>query len=235
MLAITSLLIVLFISLFITRIGSIVLMHTGVPVRTAKFQAHSAITGCGYTTSESEIILKHPVRRRAISTLMVLGHIGFIATMSTAVIGFVNPMDESHPLERLGLLAAGLFVLYIIAYSKWFERKLDKVLEHLINFFYTRDALKVFIPICHMNENYEVVQIIAEKNNSLIDKNIKDIDFKEKNLLLLGIQPVNADYETMPKTDKTLAENDTLFIYGHVSDIDALAEKLYHQGYCSTS
>lgn len=44
----------------ITRIATIALTHTGLSRQTARFQARSAFTVVGYTTSESEKLVNHP-------------------------------------------------------------------------------------------------------------------------------------------------------------------------------
>jgi len=39
-------------------------------VEAAHFQARSALTGVGFTTSESELIVGHPARRRIVESLV---------------------------------------------------------------------------------------------------------------------------------------------------------------------
>ncbi len=54
MIAIISLFVVLILSLITTRIATVALTLTGLSEETARFQARSALTGCGYTTQEAE-------------------------------------------------------------------------------------------------------------------------------------------------------------------------------------
>jgi hypothetical protein len=62
-LALTSLLLVVTFSLLITRVATVILTATGMSRQAARFQARSAFTGAGFTTSESEQVVDHPVRR----------------------------------------------------------------------------------------------------------------------------------------------------------------------------
>lgn len=80
MISIVTLLIVLTLSILLTRIATVALTHTGLSRESAKFQARSAFTGVGFTTSESEKVVNHPIRRRILLMLMLLGNagIGFI-------------------------------------------------------------------------------------------------------------------------------------------------------------
>ncbi len=54
MLPLVSLILIITLSVLITRIATIALQHTGLSKQSAAFQARSAYTGVGFTTSESE-------------------------------------------------------------------------------------------------------------------------------------------------------------------------------------
>ena len=85
MVAIFSLLLVLVFSLLITRIATIALTYTGLSRQSAKFQARSAFTGVGFTTSESEKVVNHPVRRRILLLMMLIGNAGIVIQHAEAV------------------------------------------------------------------------------------------------------------------------------------------------------
>jgi hypothetical protein len=87
--AIATLLVVLTISLLTVRVATVMLILTGLSLPLARFQARSAFTGCGYTTGESEQIVGHPVRRRIISTLMLLGNAGIVTTVGALLAGLL--------------------------------------------------------------------------------------------------------------------------------------------------
>ena len=59
-----TLLVILTFSVVVTRIAAVALRLTGMPADVARFQARSAFTGAGFTTSESEAVVNHPIRRR---------------------------------------------------------------------------------------------------------------------------------------------------------------------------
>jgi len=60
---IVAFLIVLALSLVLTRVATVALAMTGLSHEVAKFQARSAFTGTGFTTREAENVVDHPVRR----------------------------------------------------------------------------------------------------------------------------------------------------------------------------
>jgi len=68
MITIISLLLNLTLLILVTKIAAELLAHTGLARETARFQARSAFTGVGFTTSESEKMdftarYTHPVRQ----------------------------------------------------------------------------------------------------------------------------------------------------------------------------
>ena len=54
MTAILSLLLVVTLSIVVTRVAAVALRHTGLARQTARFQARSAFSGAGFTTNESD-------------------------------------------------------------------------------------------------------------------------------------------------------------------------------------
>ena len=63
---------------------------TGMDRETARFQALSAFTGTGFTTRVSELVVRHPARRRITSTLIILGYAGTATTVEGIGIDEVN-------------------------------------------------------------------------------------------------------------------------------------------------
>jgi len=57
MIAILSLLLIVTLSVLVTRTAAVALTHTGLTRETARFQARSAFTGAGFTTMESEQVV----------------------------------------------------------------------------------------------------------------------------------------------------------------------------------
>ncbi|WP_234488879.1 hypothetical protein [Oxynema sp. CENA135] len=95
MAALASVFVVLTLSLLINRIATVVLTLTGLSRESARFQARSALTGVGFTTRESEQIVRHRVRRETISVLMLLGNVGIVTTISSLLLTFLMSIRDS--------------------------------------------------------------------------------------------------------------------------------------------
>ena len=129
MIAVFSLLLVLILSMTVVRVAAIALSLTGLSRELARFQARSAFTGAGFTTAESEQVVRHPVRRRIIMLLMLLGNAGIITVMTSLVLSFV-PDDPQASIAgtvwfRMALLVGGVTVLWTLANSQWIDRQIS--------------------------------------------------------------------------------------------------------------
>lgn len=85
MLYLVLLIFLLVVSVFLVKIGALMLEMTGMDPEWARFQALSAFTQTGFTTSEAEGAVNHPVRRRIISGLMLSGAASLITMVSVFV------------------------------------------------------------------------------------------------------------------------------------------------------
>ena len=68
----------------IVEAATTTLIITGLDQHTARFQAVSIITGTGYTTSEAELITRHPVRRK-LPCFMIIGSTALALIISILV------------------------------------------------------------------------------------------------------------------------------------------------------
>jgi hypothetical protein len=75
--------------LLVWWIGSIALESTGMERSRARFQALSAISGTGFTTSHAEEVVNNPRRRKIVTYLIIIGNAG-ILTFIIAVIIYVR-------------------------------------------------------------------------------------------------------------------------------------------------
>lgn len=124
MYAIATFLFVAVVSMLFTRLATGALIATGLPHEIARFQARSGYTGTGFTTTESENVVNHPVRRRVIYTVMLVGNLGTPTLVITVLLGFLAPGPGDTSERLLSLLGALVVVLLIMSSSpvtRWLE------------------------------------------------------------------------------------------------------------------
>ncbi len=128
-----TLFIVLTLSVLVIHTGAVALRLTGLPEEAARFQARSAFTGTGFTTSESEAIVNHPVRRRIVSLLMITGSLGFVSVLATVVVSLAGSSDtEGAMMRQLVWLAAVLLALWFVVLNPFADRVMCGVIGRLL-------------------------------------------------------------------------------------------------------
>lgn len=92
---------VLVLSLLVTRVATVALSMTGLSQQVAKFQARSAFTGTGFTTSEAEKVVNHPVRRQIIMLLMIIRSAGLVTIIISLILSLAGSAKDVDIILRL--------------------------------------------------------------------------------------------------------------------------------------
>jgi len=166
MISIVSLLVVLALSILVTRIATVALTHTGLARESAKFQARSAFTGVGFTTNESEKVVNHPIRRRILLLLMLLGNAGVVTAVSSLILSFVDLNSSVAMLWRVILLVSGLVLLWSLAASQWMDRHLSNIVSKALKR-YTNLKIQDFAKLLHLAGDYQVTELQVKADDWL--------------------------------------------------------------------
>jgi hypothetical protein len=220
-LSIISLLVVVVLSILVTRIATIALVHTGLSRETAKFQARSAFTGAGFTTEESERVVRHPVRRRIVLALMLVGNAGIVTAVASLILTFVHQGDDTSLWLKLALLIAGLVVLWALAASSWIDRRLSWLIDRALKR-YTSLDIRDYASLMHLVGEYRLVELHVRENDWLAERKLAESDLHEEGVIVLGIKRVNGNYIGAPKGQTEIRPRDTLILYGRISVLEGL-------------
>ncbi len=121
------LLVIVLIILAIVKLGSIAFQLTGMEPKMAMFQALSAFTNTGFTTTASEDVVQHRRRRVIASVLIFVGYIGIVGVIVTLIRSFAVEAGEWVPvLRRMVFILLGIYALYFICIFSPPGRKLGK-------------------------------------------------------------------------------------------------------------
>lgn len=222
MIAIISLLSILAVSLLVTRMATIALIHTGLSRESAKFQALSAFTGAGFTTNESEHVVNHPVRRRILMNLMLVGNAGIVTTISSLILACLSL--EGSMMENswnLGLLGLGLGCLLLLALSRWFDRQFSQVVGWTLSKF-TQLDVKDYDSLLQLSGAYRVAELYVDPEDWLASGTLGELKLRDEGVNCLGVQKGDGSYEGNPKGDTRLEPGDTVILYGRSLDLEAL-------------
>jgi hypothetical protein len=224
MAAVISFLIILFISISIVKIASIMLKHTGMSEDMARFQARSAFTGTGFTTGESEAIVRHPVRRRIIMNLMFMGNVGIVSFVSTLILTFTSFTDQRDITVKLSIIAASLGFILLISRTGL----IDWILSRLVQVFlkrFTRVYAHDYDSLLFLGKDYEVIKFSIAGGSWLADRSLSQSRLNDEGLLVLGIQRTDGYYVAVPRGETMVFSGDEIIVYGREQQLRSLMNR----------
>ncbi len=224
MAAVLSLLVVLVVIFLVTRVATVALTMTGVSEEVARFQARSAFTGTGFTTREAEMVVSHPVRRRIVQTLMLLGNAGFVGAAATLFLSFVDVPDRRQFWIRAAVLGVGLVALVAAAYSRWLERRLRRVIERALEVL-TDLEVRDYESLLRLGEGYTIAEMVVPEGHWLAERSLADLHLTAEGVTVLGIQRAGRHYLGTPRGDTRILPGDVLVLYGHADTIRDLDQR----------
>lgn len=223
MLAIISLLFMLTLSLLVTRVATLALMYTGLSRQTARFQARSAFTGVGFTTAESEKIVNHPVRRRILFGLMLVGNAGVVTAVSTLILGFIEPGEGSLVL-RVVVLGTGIAALVSVSTSTWVDRHLSNAIAWALKR-YTSLEVRDYAALLHVSGEYSISELYVEDDDWMAGKTLVDLRLRDEGVMVLAVNRAGGRFVGAPDGATEVRAGDTLVIYGRSAIIENLDER----------
>lgn len=213
MLAIVSLLVIVTLSLLVTRAASVALTYTGLSQEAARFQARSAFSGVGYTTSEAEDVVRHPVRRRIVMALMLLGNAGFVTVASAIILTFVSDSGSVAWWLRLAFIFGGLGLLYGFGRIPWVDRKTHQLIEASLRKWTTLEA-RDFEQLLCLTGDYGVSELVIGTEDWLAHKTLGEAKLDDEGVTVLGIHRGDGTYVGVPTLQTRLQPKDRIIAYG---------------------
>lgn len=197
------------------RIGATAFEVTGIPWERAKFQALSAFTNAGFTTSESEHIVDHPLRRKIASYLIIFGNAGIVTVIGSFASAFVGT-DLTEALINVLIIAAGLAVLTWLlrrqGIGKRLRFELSRLLMNRFNVTPTADAMLRF------DRGYIISRQRLAPDSPVVGQRLLDLRLPEKQITVLAIER-GEEYIAVPTGGDALQAGDALVVYGEEAQI----------------
>lgn len=216
MVAAITLFIVLSFVVFIVQLGAAALRQTGLPNSVARFQALSAFTGTGFTTSEAESVVNNRSRRHIVSILMIVGNVGLVSILSTVVVSLTHAGRDGSYWGQAGWHLGVLVLIWVLALNPRANRiiygAIGALLQRSRRFVEHGPRLLAQLPaglgLYAMNLSEQATGTVA--------------DHSPDGMLVLGLRRLDGSYVDRPAGDEPIAESDELILYGP----DRLASKL---------
>lgn len=212
----TAIITLIFIALFsflAIKVATIALMMTGLSFDTASFQSYSAFFGVGFTTREAELVVNHPVRRRIIRDLILVGNIGLTSALATMVATFVQ---GNNVFESLMIILAAVAIALVISYIgrlRWFRRALDRIIAYSLSRAGLVRALDYEL-LLRVDHGYVVSEYLVEDGNPLVGKMLRHSRPWDSGVVILAIRRNDVLLPGIPGPSDVIEVGDVLVIYG---------------------
>jgi hypothetical protein len=218
MYAVATFLIVAALSLAFTQLAAGGLIATGLPPDVAKFQSRSAFSGAGFTTTEAESVVNHPVRRRIIATTMFVGNLGTPTLVVTVLLGFLAPGPGGTTTRTLVAVAGFVFVLLLV---------LNKPMERWLVALGRGYAQRRLLP--HLDEGFTVLldlggdfvvaaMRVTDHPSEETVRSLRGLDEALPTVRVLGVRN-EVGYAGQAPVDVELDRGDQLVVYGTQAEL----------------
>ena len=219
MYAVATFLVVAVITVAFTKLATGALIATGVPPESAAFQARSAFSGAGFTTTEAENVVNHAARRRIIATTMFVGSLGTPTLVVSVLIGFLAPGPGSTTARTLVAISGLMAILLVIA-NRPMTRLMTRVGENL--------ARRRLLPalsnrpdeLLALGDGFVVASVAVTTDPGETSRSLRGLEAMMPGLHLLGVRRGSSFYGEKP-VDIDLGEGDELVVSGRREQLAA--------------
>jgi TrkA family protein len=227
MIALATVFFVVLVSQLITRVASIALSLTGMSTESARFQARSAFFGVGFTTGEAEAVVNHPVRRRIIMSLILLGNAGIVTVLGTLLISFAGDRG-SFPVKSVAILVAGVAVLGALSVSRPVDRLLTRVIRRSLARWTDLDA-RDYSGLLELGDGYAVAELEVEPQDWIAGRTLAEITLRDEGVVVLGVRKRSGGYIGAPDGHTCIEPEDVLTVYGREDRVEELDRRRHDQ------
>tara|TARA_B100000315_G_C14531033_1_gene566191 strand:- start:911 stop:1582 length:672 start_codon:yes stop_codon:yes gene_type:complete len=218
--AVVPVIIIIVVFFFVVRVATVILKFTGMDERTARFQAISAFTGTGFTTTEAETILEDKIRRKTIIVLMVLGKVGIVSIIAGLFLSFGKD-NLTADLEKALILLVFIFILYKITTLKGFSHALNRFIEKriVVGKIVRQKTLE---ELFNLPQGYGLAQLTITASSNEGGKTLAQAGFSKRDILVLSVERKD-QLIAFPHANDVIKKGDKLLCYGLFENIKLYA------------
>lgn len=223
-----SIFVLLSLSVLVIRVASVALRLTGLSDDVARFQALSAFTGTGFTTREAEAIVNYPVRRRIVSSLIIVGNLGLVTVLATLVVSLVKTEGEADAVfTQLAWLIGGLILLWVVMLNGTADGVMCNLISRILNRA-TVLGKRRFQRLLQIADGYSVcehpiVEGLSRQRSRAEQRNFDGLDLK-----ILGIRGVDGEFCFDLESRASLERGDSLVMVGGDDEHEELERIMSH-------
>ncbi|MET1030093.1 TrkA C-terminal domain-containing protein [Domibacillus tundrae] len=204
----------LLIIMLVIEVSVIMFNITGLEKPVSRYQVISMLTGTGFTTDESQLIIDHPIRRKISAFLILFGAFSLAVIISA----MTNMLSDDFRLTELLVINSVLLILLLIGKTPFLKNKLRKKFDYEMHKNLDISELPIKDAL-YLDENDVVTEVAIEKDSELVGKEILNLFEKEEDITLLFIKRGEINLRNTMHNESIQAGDD-LFLYGNKEEIE---------------
>ena len=211
---------IVIIYLVITELFTILFRIVGLPEEKARFQVISLLTGCGFTTRESELFISTRSRRRIARSIMLFGYV-FNITVITALINVFLSMKTFQEQAFMGVFVpiAIVALVFIVIRIPFIRSRLDSFLMRIAGRVINRDDSNSVVIIGHIGGDSVAQVILKNIPDELAGKTLAQMDLRTAGSILVMLVEHKKTGTAPAVADTVFLSGDTLTVFGNYKDI----------------
>jgi hypothetical protein len=199
----------------IIEISVAVLVITGLESDVARFQAVSMLTATGFTTKESELIARHPIRRKVSFFLILFG----VFSLAVLIACITQALTENFRVPQLLIVTVFFGILLLLIKNKTINQRLKGKFVKDLKEEFALDELPVQ-EILYTSEEDFFIGVEISKDSPYVNNKFPDIITPEEDIMLLFVR--RGEHKIRERQqDFLIQEGDVLFLYGSKAEIES--------------
>lgn len=204
----------LLIIVLVIEVSVIMFNITGLEKPVSRYQVISMLTGTGFTTDESQLIIDHPIRRKISAFLILFGAFSLAVIISA----ITNMLSNDLRLTELLVINAVLLIILLIGKTPSLRNKLQGRFDYEMHKNLDISELPIKNAL-YLNENDVVTEVAIEEGSDLVGTEMLDLFEKEEDITLLFIKRGEINIRNTMHNESIQAGDD-LFLYGNKEEIE---------------
>ena len=200
----------------ISELFTILFRFTGLPEEKARFQVMSLLTGCGFTTRESEIIISSRGRRRLARVTMLFGYV-FNITIVTAFINIflsLKVTQVEHVFQGIFLPMAVVVLVFTALRMPGVRAWLDNLLARLAGKVLRQGQENAVLLIDYIGQDSIAQVMVRHVPEYLQDVTLAESGLRAKENLLVMLVERGGKNPAPPTAVTIFRDGDKLTVFG---------------------
>lgn len=205
----------------ITELFTVIFRFTGLPAEKARFQVISLLTGCGFTTRESEMILSSRARRRLARITMLFGYVFNITIVSAFINVFfsLKLVEVENYLLAMPIPLAAVIVIFLFtrvpAVRAWGDRLLQRLAGRIIH----GDTDNTVMPLDYIGEDSIALVTLRDIPEEYRNVPLSETGLRADTGILVMLFETEGKKATPAGADTVFQVGDKLTVFGDYATI----------------